>query len=168
MGTDHLQKAKIFQQFLDKRTITSLVTAKPTQTQPKANQCEYCAYILSNRSKCLARKAVYSYCHKMEHYRRVCRVKAGTVEKPEQPVSDIFLEEDDAFLGQSEVDVFDTDWTAQAEMDGIAKQFKLDTEAAVSVIENHSINPRKLKPPDKNLRGSGGIHSGSLRKQWPI
>ncbi|GFO37975.1 Pol polyprotein [Plakobranchus ocellatus] len=61
-----------------------------------------------------------------------------------------------------DVSVLDTGWTSHVEVDGILKQFKLDTGAAVSVIGNQSINPNQLKPPDKILTGAGRIQLNTL------
>ncbi|GFO20533.1 Pol polyprotein [Plakobranchus ocellatus] len=44
----------------------------------------------------------------------------------------------------------------------IGVQFKLDTGAASSVIGSHGTNSAQVKPPEKILRGSGGIQLNTL------
>ena len=132
------------------------------QTQAQTGPtCGYCGYGKHNRSECPARKASCSFCHKLGHFQKVCKARLGVVEEVSHTQYSQGMEE--VFLGHVyEVGVDDSEWTAQVEVNGEEKCFKLDTGASVSVISAQGIDPQQVKPSDKILRGAGGAKLNTL------
>ncbi|GFR63687.1 retrovirus-related Pol polyprotein from transposon opus [Elysia marginata] len=100
-------------------------------TDKKCGNCGKAPF--HKKESCPARSAVCHSCHKKGHYSSVCRstkVRAIDIEK-----------ETDNFLGSIQ-HVGETDvWTAELQIDGHPSTFKLNTGAAVSVVDEGEGGP---------------------------
>ena len=145
--------------------------AVPSSTAKHPSQtCSYCGRERHSRYQCPVRNATCAQCQKRGHYKIVCRSgRNKSIHKlfdDTDTLSDHLAEcnfhmenkeDSEFFLGSLEQD-YEEMWTATLKVNGHPTTFKLDTGAAVSVINSNEpwLKGITLQKADKILCGPGG------------